>query len=51
MNKLEMIFLKTKIVVFAKNHCEFQVHTVLVCTLYTIKYGKLVIDKANELEQ
>ncbi len=23
---------------FAKNHCEIQVHTILVCTLYSIKY-------------
>ncbi len=23
----------------AKNHCEFQVHTILVCTLYSVKYG------------
>jgi len=24
---------------FAKNHCEIQVRTILVCTLYSIKYG------------
>jgi hypothetical protein len=24
---------------FAKNHCEIQVSTILVCALYSIKYG------------
>ncbi len=28
---------KIKIIVFAKNHCEIQVHTILVCKLYSIK--------------
>jgi TRAP-type mannitol/chloroaromatic compound transport system permease large subunit len=41
MNKLAMInsfeiILEKK---FAKNHCEVQVRTILVCTLYSIKYG------------
>ncbi len=26
---------------FAKNHCENQEHTILVCALYPIKYGTL----------
>jgi hypothetical protein len=42
MNKLAMInsceiILEKK---FAKNHCEIQVRTVLVCALYSIKCGK-----------
>jgi hypothetical protein len=44
MNKLAMIkscelFLKNKIIFFAKNHCEIQVCTILVCALYSIKYS------------
>jgi hypothetical protein len=47
MNKLAMIisfkfkknFLKIKKKIFAKNHCEIQVRTLLVCALYSIKYG------------
>jgi hypothetical protein len=44
MNKLAMInfceiILKNKNNFFAKNHCEIQVRTILVCTLYLIKYG------------
>ncbi len=44
MNKLEIIkpvklFLKNKNNFFAKNHCEIQVRTILVYTLYSIKYG------------
>ncbi len=27
---------------FAKNYCEIQEHTTLVCTLYSIKYGTLI---------
>ncbi len=26
---------------FAKNHCEIQVRTTLLCALYSIKYGKM----------
>ncbi len=26
---------------FAKNQCEIQVHTILVCALYSIKYGSI----------
>jgi hypothetical protein len=37
-NSCEIILEKIKIFIFAKNHCEIQVHTVLVCTLYLIKY-------------
>jgi hypothetical protein len=33
------LFLKNKNILFAKNHCEFHVRTILVCTLYSIKYG------------
>jgi hypothetical protein len=41
MNKLAMInsceiILEKK---FAKNHCEIQVCAILVCALYSIKYG------------
>jgi hypothetical protein len=28
--------------VFAKNHCEIQVRTILVCALYSIKHGTTV---------
>ena len=41
MNKLAMIN-SCEIIVeffFAKNHCEIQVCTILVCALYSIKYG------------
>jgi hypothetical protein len=42
-NKLAMInFCEIILEKYAKNHCEIQVHTILVCTLYLIKYGKLV---------
>ncbi len=34
------LFLKNNINFFAKNHSEIQVRTVLVCALYSIKYGK-----------
>jgi hypothetical protein len=48
MNKLGMInsweiILKNKIIFFAKNHHEIQVSTILVCELYSIKYGKYFI--------
>jgi hypothetical protein len=34
------LFLKNKNkIFFAKNHCEIQVHTILVCALCAIKYG------------
>ncbi len=33
------LFLKNKNNFFAKNHCEIQVRTILVCTLYSIEYG------------
>ncbi len=36
------LFLKNKIIFLAKNHWEIQVHTILVCTLYLIKYGTLL---------
>jgi hypothetical protein len=44
MNKLAMInsceiILEIKKYFFAKNQCEIQVRTLLVCTLYLIKYG------------
>ena len=42
MNKLAMIN-SFEIILekyfFAKNHCEIQVRAILVCTLYSIKYG------------
>ncbi len=40
MNELVKLFLKHKQYFFAKNHCEIQVHTILVCALYSIKYDK-----------
>ena len=44
MNKLALInsyeiILEKQNIFFAKNHCEIQVRTILVCTLYSIKYG------------
>jgi hypothetical protein len=33
------IILENKNNFFVKNHCEIQVHTILVCALYSIKYG------------
>jgi hypothetical protein len=43
---LVKLSLKNKNNFFAKYHCEIQVHTILVCTLYSIKYSKnrLVIE-------
>jgi hypothetical protein len=38
-NSCEIILEKIKINFFAKNHCEIQVHTLLVCAIYSIKYG------------
>ncbi len=56
MNKLaiinfcEIILEKIKIIFFAKNHCEIQVRTILVCTLDSIKYGnqqtKILFEKS-----
>jgi hypothetical protein len=48
MNKFAMInsceiILENKINFFAKNHYEIQVCTILVCTLYSIKYGIPII--------
>ncbi len=44
MNKLAMInsceIIVEKKFFFAKNYCEIQVSPLLVCTLYSIKYGK-----------
>jgi hypothetical protein len=46
MNKLAMnyceIILEKYNNFFDKNHCEIQAHTILVCTLYLIKYGNLM---------
>jgi hypothetical protein len=33
------LFLKNNNKNFAKNYCEIQVGTILVCALYSIKYG------------
>jgi hypothetical protein len=47
MNKLAMvinscgIILENTNISFAKNHCEIQVHTILVYALYLIKYGSI----------
>jgi hypothetical protein len=38
---LMKLFLKNKNIFFAKNQCEIQLNTILVCTLYSIKYGIL----------
>ncbi len=37
------LFLKNKNNFFATNHCEIQVRTILVCALYSIKYGILSV--------
>ncbi len=37
------LFLKNRIIFLAKNHCEIQVRTILVCTLFLIKYGTLFV--------
>ncbi len=39
MNSCEIILEKQKYF-FGKNHSKIQVRTILVCTLYSIKYGK-----------
>jgi hypothetical protein len=36
---LVKLFLKNINIFFAKIHCEFQVRTILVCALYSIKYS------------
>jgi hypothetical protein len=46
MNKYAMInsceiILETQTKFFSKNHCEIKVHSILVCALYSIKYGRL----------
>jgi hypothetical protein len=41
-NSCEIILEKLKIYFFAKNHCEIQVRTILVCSLYSIKYGNII---------
>jgi hypothetical protein len=38
-NSCEIIIEKYIYIFFAKNHCEIQVRTILVCLLYLIKYG------------
>ncbi len=38
MIKLTMI-ISFETIFLAKNHCEIQVHTILVCALYSMKYG------------
>ncbi len=49
MNKLAIInsykiFLeKLKKNIYSKNQCEIQVRTVLVCKLYSLKYGRFTI--------
>ncbi len=46
MNKLAMInsfeITLEKYNFFAKNHCEIKVRTILICALYSIKYGNLI---------
>jgi hypothetical protein len=37
------LFLKNKNNFFAKNHCEIQVHTILVCAFYSVKYGTFTL--------
>jgi hypothetical protein len=41
MSKLAMIYSREIIleIFFAKNHCEIQVRTILICALYSIKYN------------
>ncbi len=42
-NKLAIInsceIIPVKIIFFAKNHCEIQVRTIIICALYSIKYS------------
>jgi hypothetical protein len=38
-NFCEIILEKLKIFFFAKNHCEIQVRTMLICAFYSIKSG------------
>jgi hypothetical protein len=46
MYKLAMInsceIILEKYFFFAKNHCKIQVRTILVCALYSIKYGNVL---------
>jgi hypothetical protein len=53
MNKLAMInyceIILEKFIFFALNHCEIQVHTILVCALYSIKYGA-ILDICDEIK-
>jgi len=42
------LFLKNKSKTFAKNHCEIQVRIILVCIMYSIKYGTVLTLKAND---
>jgi hypothetical protein len=48
MNKLAMINSCEIIleIFFWQNHCKIQVRTILVCTLYSIKYGLLHVTNA-----
>ncbi len=44
------LFLKNKNNFFAKNHCEIQVHTILVCTLYSIKNSNYMMEMFARLK-
>jgi hypothetical protein len=44
---LAKLFLKNKNIIFAKNNCEIQMCTILVCALYSIKYNTPIIGKPS----
>jgi hypothetical protein len=46
-NSCKIIFEKKNI--FSKNHCEIQVRPIIVCALYSIKYGKYLQGMAQKL--
>jgi hypothetical protein len=47
-NSCGIILEKIKISFFAKNHCAIQVCNILIRTLYSIKYGRLLkVDLIN----
>jgi hypothetical protein len=43
------LLLKIKNNFFAKNYCEIQVRTILICALYSIKYG-IEVDLKNRIK-
>jgi hypothetical protein len=41
------LFLKNKLIFFAKKHCEIQVRTILVCTLWCLVHAICVYEKTT----